>query len=210
MACGAGCAQRVPTAPRPPVADRLPCEPRRRGREHRTPGGDRNGGEPRLEHSGHRDAHQDVQPVGVAFGVPAAQAGDGEAVRAVDGDRDHEHREAAREPGRSAHAGVFLAACDMGCLPARDWLRRADGRPRARPGELGAAHDGKRLFRRLRLPQDEPIENGCPARLPRSFGKPGAILTYPVRVFMVPGSGYSVRAAVTRPGYCDSRPVGGP
>ena len=55
--------------------DRLPSEPRRRNREHGPPDGGGDGAELRFEHPGHRDAHQDMQPVGVEFGALAAPPG---------------------------------------------------------------------------------------------------------------------------------------
>jgi hypothetical protein len=110
--------QRLVRAATPPAgADCLPAEPRRRGREHRQPGGAGDRAEPGLEHAGHRGAHQGVHPIDVAFGAPAPQAGDGQAARAVDGDRDHERREAAREPARAAHASLTMVACvRVSCL----------------------------------------------------------------------------------------------
>ena len=121
-ACGAGWAHREPPGRPVAGADRLPCEPRGRGREHGPPDGAGDGAEPRFEHPGHRDAHQDMQPVGVEFGVPAPHAGHGQAARAVDGDHDHERREAAGEPGWPAHVSIPCAACALGA-------RRRGGRP---------------------------------------------------------------------------------
>src|SRR5579863_1750034 len=85
-------------------------------------------------------AHQDVQSVGVDFGVPAVQAGHGQAACAVRGDHDHEHRDTAREPGGAAHVSLprvadarnpALRITAAGQSPARggarwpvEWLHR--------------------------------------------------------------------------------------